>query len=189
MPAGRPKNSNWKKSTFPDLVVDVWVNLAKFYSRQYTSPHGCTYMTGPRHNQGYPMIGGRRKSDESRLMMTCHRLAYKIAHGDPGSAQVLHTCSDMCCVNPDHLVLGDTQTRVDICVSAGRQSNGSATRKRGEPKRQQNRQYKYTEEEIRWVRDPRTTTDMIAKKYGITKAKAASRKWSWSTEAYLWLKA
>lgn len=179
----RTKNSNWKRTVFPDLVIDVWVNLAKFYARQYSSPHGCIYMTGPKHRQGYPMIGGRRASNESRMMMTCHRLAYKIAHGDPGQDQVLHTCSDMACVNPQHLILGDAKTKMEICVAAGRHYNGSD--KRRAYGRQKNRKYKYTEEEIRWVRN--ATTDEIALKYGISKKRAAARRWSWTNDSYLWI--
>ena len=181
-----PKADDWKIK-FPDFAVDVWYNDDKFTSRQYASPHGCTYMTGARHSQGYPMIAGINSKTNKKIMMTCHRLAYKITHGDPGTQQVLHTCSDMCCVNPHHLILGDATVKMHIMTSAGRHNNGSATR-RAYRHKQKNRIYKHSEEEILWVRDPETTTEMIAEKYKITKSQAARRKWSWTNEYFLWLK-
>ena len=179
-----PKPVDWR-TKFPDFAVDVWYNESKFLARQYESPHGCIYMTGARHSQGYPMTPGFNIKTNTKVMMTAHRLAYKIAHGDPGDQQVLHTCSDMCCVNPAHLVVGDTQTRVDICIAAGRHNNGAKTRGSYNHK-QYNRKYKHSEEEILWVRS--ATTDEIAAKYGMTKAKAAARKWSWTREYFQWLK-
>jgi len=35
-----------------------------------------------------------------------HRYSWELHHGDPGGAQVLHTCDIGWCVNPDHLYLG-----------------------------------------------------------------------------------
>ena len=39
--------------------------------------------------------------------MGAHRLAWELAHGDPGTQHVLHRCDNPSCVNVDHLFLGD----------------------------------------------------------------------------------
>ena len=180
----RPLN----KKTYPDVVNGVHINIAKLYSRIYDSPHGCKYMTGARHRQGYPMLGGRKVNGLEKTMLLASRTIYEIETGvNPGSHNVLHTCLDMSCVNPQHLVLGDAKKKMEMIVMAGRHNNGSDTRKKTGPKKQMGRVYKYSEDEIRWVRDPRTTTDMIAQRYGITKAKASARKWSWTHDYFQWL--
>jgi HNH endonuclease len=49
-----------------------------------------------------------------------HRLSWMLAHGDPGTAWVLHKCDNPNCVNPNHLFLGDAQANVDDMINKGR---------------------------------------------------------------------
>lgn len=77
------------------------------------------WRTRPTHN-----IGGKQ--------MNASRAVWTFAHGDPGDAQVLHTChrGDEGCINIRHLYLGDNaQNRRDM-ILAGRHSYG--VRPRGE---------------------------------------------------------
>lgn len=46
-------------------------------------------------------IGGR-----DGFITTAHRIAYKLAKGDPGGLFVLHRCDNPSCCNPNHLLLG-----------------------------------------------------------------------------------
>lgn len=95
---------------WPDVVADVRVDLDKVYSKidDSAGPNACWSWTGPRHRQGYGMIGGQRIATGRKIMMTIHRLLLKVKLGyDPGTADAMHTCGNMRCVNPAHIVLGD----------------------------------------------------------------------------------
>jgi len=73
----------------------------------------CWLWTGPVNNAGYGMIRGDNGIPK---MMTVHRVAAKHLGLDIDNKEIQHTCLTKNCVNPDHLVEGDTRTRHERIV-------------------------------------------------------------------------
>ena len=73
-------------------VEQFWANVDKTGS--------CWLYTGCRDKWGYGDMTYMGKH------MQAHRLAWKLLRGDPGELDVLHTCDNAPCCNPDHLYLG-----------------------------------------------------------------------------------
>jgi len=67
----------------------------------------CWLWCGPVNNAGYGMIRG---DDGVPKMTTVHRIA-GIHKGLDHRKEIQHTCLTKDCVNPDHLVNGDTKSR------------------------------------------------------------------------------
>jgi len=102
------------EQTFPDVIADVRYNADKLYSRidDSAGPNACWPISGPKHRQGYGMIGGMRIATEKRIMQTVHRLLLKIkTNSDLAGLDAVHTCGNMTCCNPSHLFAG---TAADI---------------------------------------------------------------------------
>jgi len=91
---------------------------------------GCTHWSGGRHKQGYGMVGAVRISDGKEIMSTTHRIAARIKYGRAidSKEMVLHTCSNMACMNPDHLIIGNRNDMQDIMVANKRHRYGIKVR-------------------------------------------------------------
>lgn len=72
----------------------------------------CWLWTGPVNNAGYGMIRG---NDGYPKMTTVHRVV-GIHIGLNHRKEIQHTCLTKHCVNPDHLVNGNAQSRHDRIV-------------------------------------------------------------------------
>lgn len=70
--------------------------------------------------------GGRVSVSYQSQPMTASRAVWMIAHGDPGEAQILHTChrGDVGCASIRHLKLGDTAQNMIDMVEADRSCRG-----------------------------------------------------------------
>ena len=180
------------KKLLTDWVVDRWVNLELFNRKQEQQPNGCINWTGVQNNIGYGFVGfnypqGKTSAGGHRGgMMTAHRLAFMLTHNRlPKTRNVNHTCHNKLCVNPDHLVEGTQRDKLDAMIKDGIKGGCVAGVKRGPYNhKQMARTYKYSEEEIQWIRT--ATTDEICVKYNIDK-KHASRKQSMFRHGYKWL--
>lgn len=164
---------------------DVMVKPHILARHQEPQANGCIHWTGPRHRQGYGMIGGIRMPQMIAIMMTVHRLQMKIQlnRALDRKEEVIHTCGNMQCVNPDHLILGDARTRAaQTNINNGGRRHHSPTR---EPRRQPNRVYRYSDDEIRWIRtaDPAEITE----RYNLPRQRGSALKWSMN-RFYRWLK-
>lgn len=110
------------EKTFPDRAADVGYNASYLYSRidDSAGPTACWTYKGAHHRQGYGMIGGYRIATGKKIMQTVHRLLWKIQHQqDPGSQDIIHTCGNMACCNPAHLILGDAKAIADMRTARG----------------------------------------------------------------------
>ena len=185
------------KAKLVELVVDRYVNLELFREKQELQANGCINWTGVTSNVGYGFIGFRRMDpatgspvkgtrSESGGMMTAHRLAWMIEHGRlPTLRNINHwPCNNKLCVNPAHLVEGTQREKLDQMIASGIKSNISKGVKRGAYNRKQNRNYKYTEEYIQWMRT--APTEEIADKLGISTTKANRKQWGFR-DGYKWL--
>lgn len=80
---------------------------------------GCWLWTGPLFRTGYAKFQTGKKT------VSAHRTAFKLFKGDiPKGAMVLHSCDIRCCVNPDHLSLGDGPKNMQDMVDRNRSMYG-----------------------------------------------------------------
>jgi hypothetical protein len=148
-------------------------------------PSGCIEWRGATHRQGYGMINAVRLSDEQAIMTVTHRVAIMEATGKNLTSQdfIINTCDNKLCCNPAHYFIGDYSDRTQMMKMRGRVGLG----KRGPritPPKKQVRNYKYTEEEIQWVR--LATPQDIAERYNIDSKRAGCMRHLFRN-GYKWL--
>ena len=172
-----------------DNLFDVAVNTTAYWSKTDASagPTGCWPWHGPRHRQGYGFIGARRYVDDKRVMLVAHRVGMRIKLGRAiaSSEMVVHSCSNMACQNPDHLMLGDASLRTRNMYANGRQGRVLVGKHSRDHKPQAGRKYKRTIEEMLYIRAHRPRE--IADRFGIDIKKACAWK-AGIREGYAWLK-
>jgi hypothetical protein len=90
-------------------IHDIEILWDVFQAHQQRTDTGCWSWTAGQHRQGYGMMGAWRLSDGKKIMTTVHRVAARIRwnRAIASDEMVIHTCSNMNCCNPDHLMLGD----------------------------------------------------------------------------------
>ena len=137
--------------------------------------------------QGYGFIGGRRYSDDKRVMLVAHRVGMRIKLGRAiaSSEMVVHSCSRMDCQNPDHLMLGDASLRTRNMYANGRNATVPTGKNSRDHKPQLGRTYKRTVAEMLYIRDHRPRE--IAAHFGIDVKKASAWKAGLRT-GYSWLR-
>lgn len=161
-------------------------NLEFFKRHQHPMPNGCIEWTAGKHRQGYGMMGGYRVHDDKRIMTVVHRIAMmiKLDREIAKHENVVHTCNNPLCVNPDHLELKTPQERIQKMVDAGARCYAK-TGRYSRDKVKQNRAYKYTIEEILFIRN--STSNAIAERYNVSKHRAACMRYG-MRKGYGWIK-
>lgn len=124
-------------------------------SRVVKSPFtGCWDWQMAKTIQGYGNLG------IMQVNWKAHRASYAIFRGPiPDGLQVLHTCDNPSCCNPDHLWLGTNDDNVADKVAKGRQHS---------PKGEANPRAKITEDDVRAIRADSRYQAVIAAEYGIS---------------------
>ena len=189
-----------KRTAFPDLCHDEWINIENFHTKyDIDTATGCwDFVRGARHQLGYRFIGGRDAATGKRKMLTAHRVSWRIHRGPITQPNINHTCHNRACVNPDHLYEGTQRENMRDMWSAGRgpvyRPNQRPRPHRGKPQGrrnltgpgQPNRIYKYSEEEIRLNRTQ--SLDEIQARYpGMTRHHACVLRHRHRT-GYPWIK-
>lgn len=188
---GRKKDPLYNLKTYPDTVGDVRCSLTYVYDRidDSAGPNACWSYTGAKHRQGYGMVGGIRIATGKKIMMTVHRLLLKIKLGhNPGDhVDAMHTCGNMTCVNPDHIVEGNAKEILELRVKRTGihfgKPRGSLLNK------PRNQTYVYGFDNIVDLAQERMSPEEFARRTGITEAQAKKIKWNIDTgRGYRWAK-
>lgn len=75
--------------------------LERFLAKVFMRPDGCWQWTGAYNSRGY---GCMRVEGKAEL---AHRMAYRLYIGEiPRNKAIMHSCGNVTCVNPDHLLIG-----------------------------------------------------------------------------------
>jgi len=180
------------RRTIKTLVVDRYVNLDLYYRNQQAQPSGCIEWHGSLNNAGFGLIGftfvdGKVSSlGRSSGMMTPHRLAFMIDRNRlPQQRNINHTCHNKLCVNPAHLSEGTQREKLDAMLKDGIKGG----REVGVPigsynHKQLDRKYKYSEEDIQWIRT--APLDDITQRFNVDRARASAMRHSFRI-GYAWL--
>ena len=176
---------------WPDIVGDVRVDLAKVYNKidDSAGPNQCWSWSGPRHRQGYGMCGGQRIDTGKKIMMTIHRLLLKEKLGyNPGdTVDAVHTCGNMRCVNPDHIVAGNASMIFKLHYKRTGRYPGRLHGVRLNKPRQQN--YRYGIDNIKQLATGQITSQEFARRTGMTATQASRIKWNIDNDvSYYWAK-
>ena len=101
-----------RRPTPKDDLYDLKYQESYYLRHQKPDPDSeCILWDGPKHVQGYGMVGAWRR-DGTKIMTTTHRIAArrKFERELDSSEFVLHTCRNPACVNEDHIAVGDMYT-------------------------------------------------------------------------------
>lgn len=170
-------------------IGDMLINADRFDicgTPDPTPGSDCILWTGAKHRQGYGMMGYVEASTNKKCMNVAHRLVkiYELGRELTRDEYVVHSCSNPLCINPAHLILGDAHIRNQVMYANGRGPKNQGKNKVRGVAVKQDRQYKYSEAEIQWVRNAPAAD--IAKKYGITHKRAGIMKGAFRG-GYKWL--
>lgn len=140
-------------------------DIERFWSKVVKSENddSCWNWLAVPDRKGYGRfsIGGSRKNGGT--IMFAHRVSWELAYGEiPDGLEVLHTCDNPPCVNPNHLFVGTQADNMRDMVAKGRSTLG-----------EKNPMAKLTQSDIeeirrrykRYSRDSNTTT--LAKEFGV----------------------
>lgn len=182
---------------FPNLFHDLRLNLEGFYSRiEYPTDTECWLWRGGMHKQGFGMVGAWRLSDQKGIMVTAHRASWRIFRGPITEPNIIHLCTNPNCVNPDHLALGTQRDVIRSQIARGHRTWPTGPKgtyrdkpwRGGMPKgvygRRTNWNYKYTDEDIQFMRT--NTIRAIADHFGISTEKAGRQRY-YARFGYRWL--
>lgn len=131
------------------------VHLERFERRIIPEPNtGCFLWIGSVNSHGYGQVFDGQK------IIAAHRASYALAFGSiPAGTHVLHRCDVPCCVNPDHLFLGDHVANMLDMGRKGRRRDVRGERHHGA---------KLTADQVKYIRDQPQGGRPLAKEFGIS---------------------
>ena len=134
----------------PELIKRFWAKVSKDVEDQ------CWEWTAAKQTKGYGCVSVQGK------IKLAHRVAYEISVGEiPDGKFVLHKCDNRCCVNPNHLFLGNHKDNMNDMVEKGRQA-----------KYERNAKSKLTYEDVKAIKDlyaeSRYSYRQLAQQFGVS---------------------
>jgi hypothetical protein len=157
-------------SPYSGIIASVLSRIEKTvdYMLAHSAPseNGCRNWMGSKNPKGYGWVRANAKTELAHRWMA--HLAFGFDIDSP--LQVLHTCDNPACVNPDHLFIG---TDLDNMMDKVRKGRHGRT--------------KLTPSDVRAIRKEReeqkTPYYIIARNYGVTKRSVwqifSGRTWTW----------
>lgn len=139
----------------------------RFWDKVAKSGSGCWVWTASGKN-GYGCLDGKY----------AHRLSYQWHKGEiPEGMQVMHSCDNRLCVNPDHLSLGTNKDNSNDMMAKGRHRT---TPKSGESAHNS----RLTKEAVRQIRASTAPISFLAKVHGVHKTTISDvrRNKTWLTQ-------
>lgn len=139
--------------TYP--IGDWLINIDHYNSKIKFNPiTGCDEWTGVCNNVGYGFVGAYNTATNKKQMVTAHRVALtmKLGRAIRSGYNCNHLCHNKRCVTAEHLEEG-TQKEKLAHMKRDDILNDSTRRRRGPGGKQNNRTYRYSEEEIQWIRN------------------------------------
>lgn len=92
---------------------------SRFWCKVEKTEGGCWEWRGARIPQGYGTFHVRALGQDRRVY--AHRMSYLWANGTiPEGMDVMHTCHNRGCVNPDHLTVGTRKENMQSSAADGR---------------------------------------------------------------------
>lgn len=149
---------NQSSKSFSTLAKRFWRFVRK------GEPSECWLWVGSFGSTGYGQIHLCGKP------IKAHRASWLIHHGELPDLNVLHSCDNSACVNPDHLFIGTQANNIDDMISKGRGSKPPLHR--GEFCHLA----KLTEGQVIEIRSMSGTQISIANKFGVSQALISSIK-------------
>ena len=181
MTSGRPLGTRFRQ------VGKFKINEARFQDFCQPETTGCVSWLGGRHRQGYGMVSVIDAARNRRTMTVAHRVAMMLKLGRElaRSELVIHTCTNNLCVNPQHLVVGDYHEKDRVMIQKGHtQHRVPGSRSHLPIRKQRNRRYKWSDDEIRFIRT--ADTRAIAKRFAVTRETAGKMRYE-CRNRYRWL--
>lgn len=135
----------------------------RFEPKYEVASTGCWNWTACRQSDGYGMIS------VGKTMLLAHRMSYLLYKGALGDKQVLHTCDNPTCVNPEHLFLGTHKENMRDKEDKGR---GNRTPVKGEA----HGRSILTEQQVLSIREDTRVQSMISKEYHVSQSQISRIK-------------
>ncbi|KKL76482.1 hypothetical protein LCGC14_2044430 [marine sediment metagenome] len=136
------------------MTTPIFERLCK---RLRLGPNGCLEFQGFRNPKGYGRIA--QGPGEKPRIVNAHRVAWEAAFGPiPDGMDVLHSCDNPPCCNPEHLFLGTNDDNV---------ADRSAKGRGGDHTGENNGRSKLTREKVAAIRADTRTLHAIAADYGV----------------------
>lgn len=110
------KDPNWRKRPRPKRPIGE-----RFFEKVNRTPT-CWLWTSATWGSGYGFFW----TNDDRRSEFAHRFSWELKHGmrPPKGMQVMHSCDNKLCVNPDHLSIGTAQDNTDDKVAKKRHCVG-----------------------------------------------------------------
>ena len=121
---------------------------------------GCWLWAGDWNRDGYGVFRIQRHRH-----VGAHRVSWTLHRGPiPDGMSILHKCDVRCCVNPDHLYIGDQAKNVNDMMNRGRW---------GGPTGERHHKAKLSREQVFEIRSRTESIDVLAPIYGVDRTTIA----------------